>query len=74
MRALWFRGKKKKRERARERKREGKGEILLYRKMPAIKSRRRGFPGGARVENLPANAGDTGSIPGRGRSHMPQSN
>ena len=26
------------------------------------------------VENLPANAGDTGSSPGLGRSHMPQSN
>ena len=26
------------------------------------------------VENLPANAGDTGSSPGRGRSHMPWSN
>ena len=26
------------------------------------------------VENLPANAGDTGSRPGLGRSHMPQSN
>ena len=26
------------------------------------------------VENLPANAGDTGSSPGVGRSHMPQSN
>ena len=26
------------------------------------------------VENLPANAGDTGSGPGLGRSHMPQSN
>ena len=25
------------------------------------------------VENLPANAGDTGSSPGLGRSHMPQS-
>ena len=25
-------------------------------------------------ENLPANAGDTGSSPGLGRSHMPQSN
>ena len=24
--------------------------------------------------NLPANAGDTGSIPGTGRSHMTQSN
>ena len=30
-----------------------------------------GFPGGAVVEILPANAGDTGSSPGLGRSHMP---
>ena len=34
----------------------------------------RGFPGGAVVENLPANAGDTGSSPGLGRFHMPRSN
>ena len=33
-----------------------------------------GFPGGAVVKNLPANAGDTGTIPSLGRSHMPQSN
>ena len=33
-----------------------------------------GFPGGAVVENLPANAGDTGSSPGLGRSHVPCSN
>ena len=33
-----------------------------------------GFPGGAVVENLPANAGDTGSSPGLGRSRMPRSN
>ena len=32
-----------------------------------------GFPGGAVLENLPANAGDTGSSPGLGRSHMPRS-
>ena len=32
-----------------------------------------GFPGGTVVENLPANAGDTGSGPGLGRSHMPRS-
>ena len=31
-----------------------------------------GFPGGAVVESLPANAGDTGSSPGLGRSHMPR--
>ena len=30
-----------------------------------------GFPGGAVVESLPANAGDTGSSPGLGRSHIP---
>ena len=33
-----------------------------------------GFPGGVVVENLPANAGDTVSSPGLGRSHMPRSN
>ena len=39
-----------------------------------LKSLFRGFPGGAVVENLPANAGDTGSSPDLGGSHMPQSN
>ena len=29
-----------------------------------------GFPGGAVVQKQPANAGDTGSSPGLGRSHM----
>ena len=33
-----------------------------------------GFPGGAVVESLPANAGDTGSSPGLGRSYMLRSN
>ena len=33
-----------------------------------------GFPGGAVVKNPPANAGDTGSSPGQGRSHLPQDN
>ena len=33
-----------------------------------------GFPGGAVVKNPPANAEDTGSSPGPGRSHMPWSN
>ena len=28
----------------------------------------KGFPGGSSVKNLPANAGDMGSIPGLGRS------
>ena len=34
---------------------------------------KQGFPGGAVVENPPANTGDMGSSPGLGRSHMPQS-
>ena len=32
------------------------------------------FPSGPVVKNPPANAGDTGSSPGPGRSHMLQSN
>ena len=32
------------------------------------------FPGGAVVKNPPASAGDTGSSPGPGRSHVPWSN
>ena len=31
------------------------------------------FPGGLAVKNLLVNGGDTGSIPGPGRLHMPQS-
>ena len=40
----------------------------------ADKRTEEGFPGGAVVKNLPANAGDTGSSPGAGRFHMPCSN
>ena len=43
-------------------------------KMENVLKKYRGFPGGAVVENLPANAGDTGSSPGLGGSHMPPSN
>ena len=32
------------------------------------------FPGGLVVDSLPTNAGDMGSMPGPGRSHMPQGN
>ena len=32
------------------------------------------FPGGPVVKNLPANVGDTGSIPVSGRSHQLRSN
>ena len=42
--------------------------------MGSIKMHLRDFPRGAVVENLPANAGDTGLSPGPGRSHMPRSN
>ena len=38
------------------------------------KTIRGGFPGGTVVANLLANAGDTGSSPGLGRSHMLWSN
>ena len=34
----------------------------------------RDFPGGTMVKNLLASAGDTGSIPGLRRLHMPQGN
>ena len=33
-----------------------------------------GFPSDPVVKNMPCNAGDTGSVPGLGRSQMPQSN
>ena len=39
-----------------------------------LKNVKGGFPDGAVVGNLPANAGDTGSDPGLGGSHMPRSN
>ena len=41
--------------------------------MLALKIPFSGFPGGAVVGSLPANAGDTGSSPGLGGSHMPRS-
>ena len=44
-------------------------KIICFVRIPG-----RGFPGGAVVENLPANAGDTGSSPSLGRSHMLRSN
>ena len=38
--------------------------------MILLRSRAQGFPGGSVVKDLPANEGDTGSIPGPGESHM----
>ena len=46
---------------------------MLYRIATQKNIALRGFPGGTVVENPPANAGDTGSSPGLGRSHMPRS-
>ena len=42
--------------------------------LASLKTKSQAFPGGSLVKNPPANAGDTGSVPGLGRSHMPQSN
>ena len=39
-----------------------------------FKNKYEDFPGGPVVKNPPANVRDIGSIPGLGRSHMPQSN
>ena len=38
----------------------------------SVKNLLRDFPGGPVVKNPPANAGDTGSLPGPGRSHLLQ--
>ena len=43
------------------------------RQLSLKKTKGGGFPGGAVGENLPANAGDMGSSPGLGGSHMPWS-
>ena len=48
---------------------------LIIREMQIRKHKKhfQDFPGGAVVKNPPANAGDMGSSPGPGRSHMPRS-
>ena len=56
----------------------GGGEMaILYDSMQHITSFKnyefRDFPGGTAVKNPSAKAGDMGSSPGPGRSHMPQS-
>ena len=48
---------------------------LTWVRMAIIKkSTNRDLPGGTVVKNPPASAGNTGSSPGPGRSHMPRSN
>ena len=48
----------------------GRGEPLLLFEGAGLQGERKtqvmGFPGGPEVKNLPAKAGDTGSIPGPG--------
>ena len=44
-----------------------------FKEVLELKMRTGGFPGGAVVESPPADAGDTGSSPGLGGSHMPRS-
>ena len=49
-------------------------EILPYTCQSNYQKRSQDFPGGAVVKNPPANAGNTGSIPGLGGSQMPRTN
>ena len=48
--------------------------VLLLLLLLLLKKHVRGFPGGAVLKNTPASAGDMGSSPGPGRSHMLWSN
>ena len=47
---------------------------IVIRKFLMFKNLEEGFTGGTVVESPPASAGDMGSIPGLGGSHMLQSN
>ena len=49
-------------------------EVNRSSRQKIIKNIVEGFPGGTVVGNPPANAGDTGSSPVPGTSHMPWSN
>ena len=50
------------------------GLVTEFSKVAGYKINIQDFPGGAVVKNPPANAGDTGSGPGLGKSYMPWSN
>ena len=47
---------------------------LIIKEMPVKTTMSSDFPGGTVVKNPPASAGDMGSSPGPGRSHMLRSN
>ena len=49
-------------------------EIIQENIFQKVKNTKLGLPGGLVVRNPPANAGDTGSVPGPGRSNMRRSN
>ena len=46
----------------------------MKRDIPLMKKKSRDFPGDAGLKNPSANAGDTGSSPGLGRSHTLRNN
>ena len=50
------------------------GLIIMLTQTAGIRNNYFGLPCGTVVKNLPTNAGDMGSSPGLGRSHMPWSN
>ena len=65
-------GWKEKREGTREGVKEERNDREKQHGLP-FKTHSRGFPDGPWVKNPPASAGDTGLIPGPGRSHVPWS-
>ena len=60
------------REKTHEDEGRGQGDVSVRQTMPEITSK--DFSGGQGVKNPPVNAGDTGSIPGLGISHVPWGN
>ena len=49
-------------------------KVFAYSIPEFVEESTKDFPGGPVVKNSPAKAGDMGSIPGPGRSHMPRGN
>ena len=52
-------------------------QVRIYKQILQLNGKKdilQGFPGGPMITSSSCNAADTSSIPGPGRSHMPQSN